>query len=126
MDINKIRCSADNLLVQMAHHANRTEEEKTPGGIFIPRTAQTPKHNEAIEAVIVAVGPGRWNTRWIDHERGESDVGGTVFIPVDPSLKPGVRVLLSAAGAAGDRVYSDDYSEYRMVKAHCVEAVLED
>lgn len=127
MKIENIVPKADNVLVQFRQHAQRREElEQTPGGIYIPKAAEVPAHNAAIEAVVIAVGPGRFADEWLNHERGTTDAGSSVFLATDAAIVPGAKVLLNASAAAADRVYDDEWNEYRMVKSHNIEAIVEE
>ena len=127
MDMSKLTPKQDNILVQFVHHASRHEAEQlTPGGIIIPKVAEAPSDNSAIEAVIIAAGPGRYLDKWVDHEQGTSDVGSKVFIPTGADLKPGAHVLLESSASACDRVWGEDRLEYRMVKEHNCIALVED
>ena len=127
MKIESIAPKQDNVLVQFRQHAQRREElEQTPGGIFIPKAAEAPSHNAAIEAVVIAVGPGYYSDKFVDHEQGTAPLGSPHFIKLDAGLKPGAKVLLEARAAAADRVWSDTWEEYRMVRADCICAVVEE
>lgn len=129
MNIEKIRCLGDNVLLQFAATANAHEEQLSPGGIVLPRFAAQPKQGEAIEAIVVKIGPGRYSDEFLDHERGTATIGSKHFIPLSmllPDVQPGTRVLCNAQALAADRIYSDDRSEYRMCRSGCIEAVIED
>lgn len=125
-DIEHIRPRNDNVLVQFDVHAPH-EEQVTPGGIIIPETAADAELDQGgILATVVAAGPGVYADAWVDHETGTAPVGSRVFVPVDPEIQPGVRVVLARAALGADRVWSDEVREFRMVKAHVIEGVVEE
>lgn len=66
-----IRPLHDHILVKRAE-----AETKTPGGLFVPDNAK----EKPVEAVVIAVGPGARDTH------GKR---------MEPSVKPGDRILLS-------------------------------
>jgi co-chaperonin GroES (HSP10) len=102
-DIEATRPYADNVLVLF----NRAR--MTAGGILIPDTVEK-RVTEAIEATVIAAGPGHDN--------------GRAFFPMDPDIRPGARVLVESK-QDGDRLYSDEMLEYRMVRAHNIIGVLD-
>lgn len=124
MNIEKIQPKQDNVLVRLRIHAMATEDEKTEGGIFLPKARNEPGMTEAVEATVIAVGPGHYADKWLGHEEGTAPDGSKKFIPVDSAICKGARVLIRGS-KLGDRVYSDERAEYRMILAHAVEAVLE-
>lgn len=127
MNISKIKPTSDNILLQFDAAIDPHIDRQTPGGLFIPRTALDPKVGTAVEAIVVALGPGRYADSWLDHERGTSEVGSSKFIPMSmllPDVRPGSRVLCNAQALAADRVYSDERLEYRMCRASVIEAVI--
>lgn len=127
MDISRLKMRNDNVLVCFSHHEKAREtEDRTEGGIFIPRSAGAPKDNEAILATVLAVGPGHYADPFVNHEVGTDPYKTGRFIPVEECIKPGAKVLLEGAARAGDRIYSDDRMEYRCVKAHCICAIVEE
>lgn len=124
MNIEKIRPAADNVLIRLRIHEMATEEERTEGGIIMPKARNEPSATEAVEATVVAAGPGHYADKWLGHEEGTAPDGSKKFIPMDPAIRKGARVLIRGS-KPGDRVYSDERAEYRMILAHNVEAVLE-
>lgn len=126
IDIHSVVPRNDNVLIQLEVHADPHEERLSPGGIILPKMRDV-NEEPAIIATVVAAGPGYYADEWLDHEQGTAPVGTRhPMIPLDPAIVPGARVILSKAGLAADRVWSDDVREYRMCRAHCIEAVLED
>ena len=139
IDIERIAPKSDNILVRLDIHERRTEERRTEGGIVIPdmeeweytlagedkRAVKTPGANVAQQATVIAAGPGHWHDKWLGLEQGTSPDGRNIFVPMNPDLCHGTRVLLEDA-RIGDRLYATDYSEYRMVREHNVIAVLEE
>jgi co-chaperonin GroES (HSP10) len=123
IDVSKLRPKADNVLVRMDMHANRTVEEVTAGGIILPKSREVASNEGAI-ATVVAAGPGYHPDKWLGHEKGTAPVGVVGFIPMDPDIKPGARVVLISPHT-GDRVYDDEREEYRMVRAENIMAVVE-
>lgn len=117
IDIIRIRPYSDNVLVRLDQHAHAREEAKTAGGIIIPRTAEP----ENVTATVISAGPGAYDdsivhTEKSEHRSGKRSVGSSRFCPMDPAIVPGARVLL-AHDWCGERVWSDEGYEYRMVRA---------
>lgn len=75
--VASIRPCGDNILV-----LRMKEEEKSPGGIFIPQEARS----KADRGRVLAVGPGRWNQ------------AGSARIPMDVKVKD-IVLLPKYAGA---------------------------
>lgn len=71
----RIHPTYDRVLVEFDEQAN-----KTAGGLFIPQSASVPN----FDAVVIAVGPGRWNNT-VFERTGEAE-----RIPM--TLKPGDKV----------------------------------
>lgn len=124
MQISKLRVLQDNVLLRFQHTADAHSDKLSPGGIFIPRTALAPDAGSAIEATVIAAGPGYYADRWLGQELGTAIPGSPTFIPLDAAIKPGARVLCNAQALAADKVYDDGRSEYRIVRASCIEAVI--
>lgn len=122
MKISTIQPLQDNLLVQLEIHSDIHAERKSAGGIILPRTKST-KQDGATFARVVAVGPGHYQDRWINHEVGTQPSGQPgPLLPVNPDIKRGVTVILDSE-RNGQRVHDDSYSEYRMVREHNVAAL---
>lgn len=126
MDVSKIRCYADNVLVCFEAHAMRQEPEKMVNGLYHPKVALESKAGEAILATVIAAGPGFYKDPWVNHEVGTHPYKVGPFIPMDEGIKPGATVLLEGAANAGDRIYGDGHMEYRMIRASCIAGVIED
>lgn len=73
------------------------EEQMTPGGLFIPQTAQN-TNGQVKEGVVVAVGPGKY-------EQGS-------YVPTN--LKPHMKVLFSEYSGTVVKV---DNKEYMLLRA---------
>jgi hypothetical protein len=130
LDINRVRPRRDCILVLMDIHDPDDEEEMSDGKhgapILIPRMHSTDaKAQGAIYATIVAVGPGAWHDVWGGHELGTTPFASGPWVPMNPELKPGVRVMLDHTNT-GNRVYGDDRTEYRMVVEYNCVAIVED
>lgn len=126
MDVTSIRPRADNVIVRLTAHQEARVEKTTKVGIIIPQMSVSEVDpTKSAEATVVACGPGYHPDKWIDHEQGTAPVGVVGFIPMDPEIVPGARVILER-GDCGDRVYDDERSEYRCVRAHNIIAVLGD
>lgn len=123
MNIAKVKPKQDNVLLMFKHTAEATED-KLVNGLYIPRTALAPDAGSAIEATVIAAGPGYYADRWLGQELGTAIPGSPTFIPLDAAIKPGARVLCNAQALAADKVYDDGRSEYRIVRASCIEAVI--
>jgi co-chaperonin GroES (HSP10) len=102
--IEATRPYADNVLVRF-----EKEPEQTAGGIFVPQNVEK-RITEAVLATVIAAGPGHDNGRF--------------FRAMDPDIKPGARVLVETK-TDGDRLYSDEMVEYRMVREHNIIGVCE-
>lgn len=127
MDINKIRCLADNVLVQLDAHLVHETEQLSPGGILIPLMASSNiESQDAILATVIACGKGHYNDRFIDHEVGTEDWRHGPWIPLDPAIVPGAKVILEKRALGGDRVYGEGHAEYRMIRSDCIAAVVEE
>ena len=118
MNIAKIRPYADNVLVRLDMHASRTEETVTAGGIIVPKLAEKEPN---VIATVVARGPGAYDDvirhdTPDEHHSGKRAPASRTFCPMDPDIKPGARVALNSHHV-GDRIWSDDREEYRMVRA---------
>ena len=111
IDVRRIRPTRDNVLVQLAIHA-RQDHEVSAGGVVMVEGA--PKATQAVRATVIAAGPGHYHEKWLDHERGMSPDGRGRFVPMNPAIKPGARVMVESA-KHGDRIWGDDTHEYRMV-----------
>lgn len=109
----------DNVLIRLDMHANAQSEERKIGSIIVPKTADdgaNAQHGEAVPAVIVAVGPGRWTDTFRDQEKGTVPHGDGFWLPMNPALKPGTRVLVDSPDQ-GDKVFSKDQAaQYRLVR----------
>jgi chaperonin GroES len=119
VDPERIRPLQDNLLVRLDMHANAQSEERKIGSIIVPKTADDGAnaiHGEAVPAVIVAAGPGRWTDSFRDQEKGTVPYGDGYWLPMNPLLKPGARVLVDSPDQ-GDKVFSrDKAAQYRLVR----------
>jgi len=125
-DLSKFRGKADNVLVRFDMHAARQRDELTPGGIWKPRNRNAQSRREATPAVVYAAGPGHYWDRWLGHDKGGSaPVGVSTFVPMSEHIKPGAKVLIDDP-TTGERVYSDEFEEFRVVKAHNILAVVEE
>ena len=124
MDISKLLPKSDNVLVAFDSHSPKAET-LTPGGIILPGTRDVVANDGACYATVVAAGPGHYLDKWVDHEVGTAPAGGGKFIPMNPALKPGARVILDSQNT-GDRIWGDDHRELRMVKEHNCIAILEE
>jgi co-chaperonin GroES (HSP10) len=112
------RAYADNIVIRLEPLA-----KLSAGGLHLPDT-QTTKRTGTREATVMAVGPG--HTSQLGH-----------FIPVDPWLQPGRRVLVDAlAGQNYDMdlnaprhnkpaEWSDERGEFRIVRSDEILAGLE-
>lgn len=125
MDISSIRCLADNVLVQLSIHTDHHTDRLSPGGIVLPRMRNI-ESEDAIIATVIAAGPGHYDDRYLGPERGTEDHRHGPWIPLDSAIAPGCTVILERAALAGDRIYSDERQELRMIKAHCIAAVIEE
>jgi len=126
LDINRIKPRRDCILVLMDIHDPNDEEQVTPGGILIPRMHSTDaKAQGAIYATIIAAGPGAWQDVWGGHELGTTPFASGPWVPMNPDLKPGVRVMLDHTNT-GNRIYSDERVEYRMVLEYNCVAIVDD
>lgn len=120
------RMHQDNVLVRMTLH---DRNQVSAGGIHIPDAHRESRAgaNEAVEAVVVLAGPGRPNILgerrrhhgYVELAHGE----GT--IPMDPSIRPGARVLVDGKHV-GNRWYDDERREHRIVREDDIIAVLEE
>ena len=125
IDPRSVRPRNDNVLVRLELHERRREDKMTPGGIFIPRNRDR-RATESAEATVIAAGPGHYHDRWLGHDKGGSHHDGThVFVPMDPGIQPGAAVLVDD-DRCGDRLYSDEFEEFRMVREHNLIAILEE
>lgn len=119
VDPERIKPTSDNLLVRLDMHANAQAEERKIGSIIVPKTASDGAnaiHGEAVPAVIVAAGPGRWTDSYRDQEKGTVPHGDGFWLPMNPALKPGTRVLVDSPDQ-GDKVFSrDQAAQYRLVR----------
>ena len=119
VDPERIRPSQDNVLVRLDMHANAQSEERKIGSIFVPKNADDGAnaiHGEAVPAVIVAAGPGRWTDSYRDQEKGTVPYGDGFWLPMNPALKPGTRVLVDSPDQ-GDKVFArDQAAQYRLVR----------
>lgn len=119
VDPERIRPTADNVLVRLDMHANAQAEERKIGSIIVPKSADdgaNAQHGEAVPAVIVAVGPGRWTDTFRDQEKGTVPHGDGFWLPMNPALKPGTRVLVDSPDQ-GDKVFArDKAAQYRLVR----------
>lgn len=114
MNITRIRPRNDNVLIRMAASERKTEE-LLPSGLFAPRQ-RNENLNDSVEATVIAAGPGHYHDRWISQELGSSQDGTALFIPIDPRLVAGARVV-ALSSLVGDVLYSDERDEYRMVRS---------
>jgi len=126
MDIERIRPLQDNVLVCFHIHEDPHEERLSPGGIVLPATTREVYNEDAFLATVVAAGPGYYPDKFLGHELGTAPVGVTRFIPMDPAIVPGARVILDKIALAANRIYGDDRVEYRMVRAQAIAAVIEE
>lgn len=126
MDISSIKPTADNVLIQLAIHTDYHTDRLSPGGnIILPRMRNI-ESEDAILATVVAAGPGHYDDKYCGPERGTEDHKHGPWIPLDSAIVPGCTVILERAALAGDRIYSDERQELRMIKAHCIAAVIEE
>jgi len=108
VNIQKIRPTQDNVLVrfQLDDHV----------GVLIVDPGRTRSAKEAVQAEVVAAGPGHYHERARRHdEDGTIPDGSSVFVPMNPDLVPGARVLVEGH-YCGDRLWSNEHVEYRMVR----------
>jgi len=119
IDPERIRPAADNVLVRLDIHDARKTEEVRPSGIVIPRAThyngERPPNNEGQWAIVIAAGPGHYHDKFLSLEEGMSTDGTHIFVPMDPDIQPGARVLVEDE-RCGDRIWSTEYHEYRMVR----------
>lgn len=120
MDTSRIRPRQDNLLCRFDWLSQ--PESVSAGGIIMPNIDK-PDDSVPVEATIVAAGPGHYNDTWINHEKGENVASDGFFIPVDPDLKPGARVLVNSQ-FAGNRAQDDNHEELRVIKEDNCIAIL--
>lgn len=126
MEITDIKPRNDNVLVCFQIHEGKTQERTTPGGIIIPLMSNTDATSRGgVYATVISAGPGRFNDKWHGHEKGLSFVGSKVWVPMDPAIRPGAKVLLDSEHT-GQRVVGDDYTEYRLVVQDNIIAVVEE
>lgn len=126
MDISKIIPYADNVLVRLEVHC-AGERLSPTGRVIIPETAASNiESQDAIFATVVAAGPGHFDDKFLDHERGTEDHRHGPWIPLDPAIVPGAKVILEKRALGADRVYGEGHSEYRMCRADCIAAIVED
>jgi co-chaperonin GroES (HSP10) len=119
----QLRMLGDNVLVQL--DLSSKEEKRSAGGIIMPSADSTrDATSDGIFATIIAIGPGVHASKWLGHEYGTAPIDRLTFLATDPALVPGARVVLAKAALAGDRVKAQD-KEYRIIKTHCIEAVIE-
>jgi hypothetical protein len=138
IDPDRIRALADNVLVRLDIHLPK-EERRTAGGIVIPhmeeweytlggedkRAVKTPNANAGQWATVVAAGPGHYRDKWLGLEEGTAPDGSPIFVPMDPDIQPGARVLVEDA-RCGDRLFSTEYHEYRMVRERNLALIAEE
>lgn len=86
-----IRLLGDGIIVK------RAKEREGLGLIIIPQSALDRNRHPMFRAIVLAVGPGRWNG-----VRGKRDVF------VETRLKPGDQVLVGKHGATNVRQLGDD------------------
>lgn len=126
IDISAIRPKQDNILVLMDIHDAPQEELETPGGILIPRSAQMDaKSMGAVYATVYAAGPGHHADRWGGQELGIDPYDDGPWIPMNPELTKGTRVILDSA-KTGQRIWSDERREFRMVREMNCIAIVEE
>ncbi len=115
-----IRPHADNVLVLFDHHdpkhPSHPSNRKTAGGPYVPESVAAAEPVETVTATVIAAGPG------------VHDAYGR-FIPTDPGLVPGARVIIegkvTAATLCGQPVYLEGV-EHRMVRSHDIGGVFEE
>lgn len=120
VDPERISPLQDNVLVVLDMHANaQAEERRLESGLYIPKTADNGAsaiHGETVPATIVAVGPGRWTDTYRDQEKGSVPYGDGFWLPMNPLLKPGARVMVDSPDQ-GDKVFArDKAAQYRLVR----------
>lgn len=113
-----IRPHAENVLVLFDHHDPSSpahpSNRRTAGGLVVPESVAAAEPVETVTATVVAAGPGHFDAygRWI---------------PMDPGLRPGARVIIEGTTAAihsGQAVHVDGV-EHRMVREKDIGAVIE-
>jgi len=138
IDPERIRPAADNVLVRLDIHMAAVEE-RTPGGIIKPdmreweyalkgddpRVRKAPDPNQGQWAIVIAAGPGHYHDKFLSLEEGMSTDGSHVFVPMDPDIQPGARVLVEDE-RCGDRIWSTEYHEYRMVRERNLALIAEE
>lgn len=111
----------DNLLIRMRHHEKG--EVRTPGGIIVPEQARAPKdRTEAVEATVVATGPG-WHPGYRCPSCGVVGVTERTRFEESP-VSAGDRVLVEDKDQ-GDVVMIGGV-EHRLIRTAQVLAVLGD
>jgi len=109
VNIQKIRPTQDNVLV-------RFDLDDYTGGVLIVDPLRERSAKESVQAVVIAAGPGHYHDKWLRHdEDGTKPDGSRTFIPMSPHIQPGARVLIEGK-YCGDRVWSDEHEEYRLVR----------
>lgn len=122
VDDRKIRMYRDNIIVLMHYIRDARKEVKSAGGIILPNAGRKPDNDQAVEATVIASGPGTWLDKFLDWERGESHVASPVFW--DNEIKAGDTVLVQRADD-GDAFIVDGL-EHRIVHMTNILGVLED
>lgn len=119
----RVRPLQDNVLILMDQNKPEGDELVSPGGIVMPSTRNRGT-NEALPATVIACGPGHYRDKWLGLNEGTAPDGSRIFVPMSEAIKPGARVLVEGVHA-GDKIWSDAGTQYRMVREHNVLAVLE-
>lgn len=122
LSASSIRMHADNVLVLMDWIRDARKEDRSSSGLLVLPGTKKPERGAAVYATVVAVGPGSYLDKWLDHERGSSVVGSKVF--AKPEFAAGDRVLVDHADQ-GDGVIVDGL-EHRIVRIHNILGVVED
>lgn len=111
---------AENVLVLFDHHnpshPSHPSNRKTAGGLFVPESVAAADPVEVVMATVIAAGPGHYDAK----ER---------FIPMDPGIVPGARVVIEgkrAAAILSGQPYFIDGIEHRIVREHDIGGVLEE
>lgn len=104
-DAGKIRLLGDQIIFLYDFIRDAREESKTASGLlYVPKNATQPAHSETVWGTVIAVGPGRYLDKFLDRERGTSQIGSSAFLPME--LKAGDRIAVMGP-LCGDAVMID-------------------
>lgn len=126
LPVVEVRMWADNVLVLMDWLAYPRTETVTPGGIVIPRSADKPANDAAVEAAVLDAPEFYWVEKHTQADRKRNQVREqkTIATRLRSEVRRGDRVLVDRADQ-GDVYELPDGREARIIRQHNVIGVLE-